>query len=286
MTYGDHNGILATTMETYDRAVKYVQECIASRSTTLAFYDIEADKLPDIPPHVTVVGIISCNLDLVDISGTNVTEIVISAESVIKSVVLNDKLKRLETCNYYNTIGISDIPASIENITINGGELQCGLPKVADRLHSLVLHNNNIERIPYYPNLKHLEIHNCYKLVEVLSSPSTRLIFSQSDPPTCCLSIIPDLHVGLLKCDLYIRPPSCTLCSRDPVTKGVYTKADPTTETDEINSMYKRINCLSSLHRVKNCVDVFKEELMQRCWHPDRVARWVEQGIDEMMMGV
>jgi hypothetical protein len=37
--------------------------------------------------------------------------------------------------------------------------------------------------------------------------------------------------------------------------------------------------------RAKAQCSIFKEELMQHCWHPDRVARWAEQGVDEMMMG-
>lgn len=160
------------------------------------------------------------------------------------------------------------------------------LPTRADNLRYLLLMNTDHTHIPCYKNLLDLELHDCDKIELISSNPFLSITVTSTHVQIGNKNIMPmrfehpirprgKIHVHDLQeinsLFSYFQYPHEMLMS--PEYQAVL---------DTLNECY----VLDYRTRAKRGIKPFKEELMQRCWHPDRVARWVDQGIDEMMMGL
>jgi hypothetical protein len=276
----------------YNRAVSIIARYLDLGSTELYFSSVNTDILPPIPPQITRLTIRGGLLGTLDISNTNITELIIGNNTRIARLILNDSLVKLDV--HKNTrVGKLDspVPLTIEYFSLSCCKrLPYGLPRIMPNIKYMRLYElDGFKQIPYCPKLETLSITECPDLIYISSFPSRAFEYVGDSKYNKLTNILPYLDTMLVSCIIHLydnkRLDNSVFCKVKLSTDGSLEKCLFIEGHSHINDLTDIVNTFRMPIAVQRTA-IFKEELMQRCWHPDRVARWVEQGVDEMMMGI
>lgn len=224
------------------------------------FYHQYSDitRIPPLPSSVTIIGI----------SNTKVKEINSLPPNLEHLAANNTPLNK-----------ICELPKTLKNLQLSGTNIKT-LPFLPDSLIELDLDETPIKELPPLPpNLQFLSIISAFKLTSLPDIPKSLIWLHMGDTNIKELPILP-----LTLEDLYLNDYVGTYKYR--INRFLKSEGNLTPDyIESLNKFYEEIRNTRSRERSVERLKCVKEELMAEVWKPERVIKWIEQGVDEMMMG-
>jgi Leucine-rich repeat (LRR) protein len=199
-----------------------------------------------------------------------------------------ESLEKIYLFSLENVKQFPKLPSNIKELDITGEHIENIDEILIDSLESLVLYckgTNKIKRLPQ--NLRGLCLERCDiiklpelpKTLKTLNIPYTEISeLPEELPPELETLIIYDTKIK----ELPILPETLTeffMCGLELESAYIYNDS-----TDDLKEYIKRVNILTetriSKKRIIQRTVCYKLELIEKAWHPDRICKWIEAGID------
>ncbi len=294
----------------YDVKYKYFEKYLPRGLEKLTINDSQFSKLKDLPDSIIELYFEDVIIYNIENFPEKVEDIFIIFSEINKFPdKLPNKLKSLYVNGFINLETFPEFPESLEKIDIRFSNTITKLPKLPNNLKELNITGDNIENIQEILNdsLETLVLYG--KIVSKIKRLPPRLdglCFEGSDiiklpelPKTLKTLNISYTEINELPEEL---PPELeTLNIIDTKIKELPILPETLTEffmyglelesayiyndsTDDLKEYIKRVNILTetriSKKRIIQRTGSYKLELIEKAWHPDRVCKLIEAGID------
>jgi Leucine-rich repeat (LRR) protein len=189
-------------------------------------------------------------------------------------------LKRLVCSGNKNLKSLPPLPPSLEVLKCHNCSLE-KLPSLPSTLLELEASNNKLKSLPPLSHsLLSIHVDNNY-LISIPSLPTNLRLFNCSNNMIKELPELPD-SILYLYCynNKLIDFPLTLPISILGLSADNNTFPNRDFKKESLKEYHDKICDFLTKKRISERVSRVKEELIEKAWHPDRVCKWIESGID------